>query len=77
MGAKSSKLPSNDANPPVNDENTNTQMNSNELSSYLQDCQLAQDVQVFDSSLHEPTTHIINFLTNAGDEFHSLSLDSL
>ncbi|CAO2828315.1 unnamed protein product [Amaranthus hypochondriacus] len=80
MGAKSSKIPSNDANPPVNDENTNTQMNNNELNSYLQACQLDPDVQVFDSQLHERTTHIINSLTNVGDEgfeVHSLSLDSL
>ncbi|XP_056697047.1 UPF0496 protein At4g34320-like isoform X2 [Spinacia oleracea] len=65
MGAKFSK-DSNNANPPSIDQNTNTQMNNNngELSSYLQACQLDPDVQVFDSQLHERTTHIINSLTN-------------
>lgn len=80
MGAKSSKGP-NDVNPPAIDQNTNTQMNNNELSSYLQACQLDPDVQVFDSHLHERTTHIINSLTNnegdEGFEVHSVSLDSL
>lgn len=80
MGAKSSKGP-NDVNPPAIDQNTNTQMNNNELSSYLQACQLDPDVQVFDSHLHERTTRIINSLTNnegdEGFEVHSVSLDSL
>lgn len=80
MGAKFSKY-SNNANPPTNDENNNTQMNNGELSSYLQACQLDPDVQVFDSHLHERTTHIINSLANNGEEegfeVHSVSLDSL
>ncbi|KNA09311.1 hypothetical protein SOVF_154770 [Spinacia oleracea] len=87
MGAKFSK-DSNNANPPSIDQNTNTQMNNNngELSSYLQACQLDPDVQVFDSQLHERTTHIINSLTNntncsneegGGIEVRSVSLDSL
>lgn len=80
MGAKFSK-DSNNANPPTNDENNNTQMNNGELSSYLQACQLDPDVQVFDSHLHERTTHIINSLANNGEEegfeVHSVSLDSL
>lgn len=81
MGIKLSKKP-NDATPaPSIEPETNTQMNENDnLSSYVQACQLDPDVQVFDSHLHERTFHVINSLAGDGDEgfeVRSLSLDSL
>ncbi|KAK9669931.1 hypothetical protein RND81_13G164800 [Saponaria officinalis] len=75
MGAKSSK-PSN--------ETTETNIND-ELSSYLQACELDPEIQTFDSQLHEQTTQIINSLAedginnnnNEGFEVRSVSLDSI
>ncbi|XP_074294320.1 UPF0496 protein At4g34320-like [Silene latifolia] len=79
MGAKLSKNSNGTTTTTMEQQNTNTN-NNGELSSYIQACELDPDVQVFDSHLHEQTTHIINSIVGNGDEgfeIHSVSLDSL
>ncbi|GAB4848887.1 hypothetical protein Ancab_003699 [Ancistrocladus abbreviatus] len=81
MGAKSSKRPSSSTNtvPPSRaaaDPVNSSSLGAADLTSYLAACQLDPDVQVFDSTLHERTSRLINSLAD-GVEVRSLSFDSL